>query len=210
MSGGLDQSLPHGFVRLRDVAPSILEDVRYAGSDNFTGAPVPGYEKPECWLLAPVAEALAAVARDAHGEGYGLVVWDAYRPQRASDHFLRWAQGSGPCDPVLRSRFHPRIDRRDLFEQGYLSRRSSHSQGAAVDLGLVDASGAPVDFGAPFDFFDPLSATDCPGAPAHARASRSLLRRLMEARGFRNYAAEYWHYGYPVAADSPFHDKPIR
>lgn len=83
---------PQSFVRLRDIAPGIVEDVRYAGPDNFTGAPVPGYGAAECWLLAPVAQALARVAQEAQGRGLALVVWDAYRPQRASDYFLRWSQ----------------------------------------------------------------------------------------------------------------------
>ena len=142
--------------------PRSRQDVRYAGPDNFTGAPVPGYGAAECWLLEPVAMALALVAQDAAARGLSLVVWDAYRPQRASDHFLRWSQApeEGEDAARLRGRFHPRIGRADLFARGFLSERSSHSRGAAVDLGLLDASGELLDFGAPFDFFDALSATD--------------------------------------------------
>lgn len=204
--------LPQGFVRLRDVAPGVRQDIRYAGADNFTGAPVPGYEAAECWLLEPVARALGEVARDAAREGLGLVVWDGYRPQRASDHFLRWSQSAGesPAAAQLRARFHPRVERRDLFARGFLSERSSHSRGCAVDLGLLDAAGALVDLGTGFDVFDDLSATDCPDVAQAARANRALLRRLMEARGFRNYTLEWWHFGYPVDADAPYLDAVIR
>lgn len=202
---------PQSFVRLRDVAPGIVEDVRYAGPDNFTGAPVPGYEVAECWLLAPVAQALARVAREAQGRGLALVVWDAYRPQRASDYFLRWSREpeDGEEAARLRGRFHPGVDRRDLFARGFLSERSSHSKGAAVDLGLLDGAGGLLDFGAPFDFFDAVSATGSADVPPAARANRALLLALMAAQGFRNYEPEWWHYGHPAGEHEPLHDWPI-
>lgn len=204
--------LPPGFVRLRDLAPEIGQDIRYAGPDNFTGAPVPGYEAADCWLLEPAARALGEVARDAAREGLGLLVWDGYRPQRASDHFLQWSRtdDDSPAAAQLRARFHPRVARRDLFARGFLSQRSSHSRGCAVDLGLCDSAGALLDLGTGFDVFDDLSATDCPDIAQEAHANRALLRRLMEARGFRNYALEWWHFGYPVADDQPYLDVVIR
>jgi D-alanyl-D-alanine dipeptidase len=206
------RALPAGLVRLADVAPSVRQDIRYAGADNFTGAPVPGYERAECWLLEAAALALARAASDAARRGLGLIVWDGYRPQRASDWFLRWSQAQDHSSGAesLRARFHPRIDRSRLFALGYLSERSSHSRGAAVDLGLVDAAGALVDMGTPFDFFDPASATDSQEAGEAARANRALLCDLMHAQGFRNYAAEWWHFGWPVADGVPFLDAPIR
>ena len=205
-------TMPQGLVRLRDVAPSIREDIRYASADNFTGAPAPGYEAAECWLLAPVAQALALVAQDAACEGLTLIVWDGYRPQRASDHFLLWSQSpdDSPVASRLRERFHPRLDKRDLFARGFLSERSSHSRGAAVDLGLLDATGALLDFGASFDFFEDLSATSSPDVSESARANRARLCRLMEMHGFRNYALEWWHFGFPVPDETPFFDAPIR
>jgi zinc D-Ala-D-Ala dipeptidase len=211
VNGRAGACLPPGFVRLRDIAPAIAQDVRYAGRDNFTGAPVPGYGAAECWLLEPVARALAAAADDAARSGLTLIVWDGYRPQRASDCFLRWSQSedAAPDAARLRERFHPRVDKRDLFAQGFLSEHSSHSRGSAVDLGLLDAAGALLDFGTPFDFFDALSATDCPDVSSAARANRAVLRNLMEARGFRNYALEWWHFGYPLPRQAPIHDQPI-
>ncbi|MDP2358929.1 MAG: M15 family metallopeptidase [Beijerinckiaceae bacterium] len=203
---------PTGFVRLRDVAPAIAQDVRYAGSDNFTGAPAPGYEAADCWLLAPVALALAGVAQDAAREGLQIIVWDGYRPQRASDYFLLWSQteDASPSAARLRAAYHPNIDKLDLFARGFLSRRSSHSRGSAVDLGLLDASGALLEFGTGFDFFDDLSGIDCLVVTEAAQANRRLLRRLMEARGFKNYPPEWWHFSFPVADDTQLLDAPIR
>lgn len=204
--------LPAGFVRLRDVAPAIAQDIRYAGADNFTGAPVPGYVAADCWLLARVAQALAAVALEAAQEGFQLIVWDGYRPQRASDHFLSWSRtwDASPEAGRLRAAYHPRIDKLELFARGFLSERSSHSRGSAVDLGLLNASGALLDFGACFDFFDDLSATDSPMVSDSAQANRARLRRLMEAQGFRNYPPEWWHFSLPVPDDTPLLDAPIR
>lgn len=204
--------LPPGFVRLRDAAPEIAQDIRYASANNFTGAPAPGYEAVDCWLLDPVARALAAVAQDAARQGVRLIVWDGYRPQRASDYFLAWSQSPDASDKAarLRAAYHPSIDKRDLFKRGFLSERSGHSRGLAVDLGLLNAAGEPLDFGTDFDFFDVLSAMDCVAVTLAAQSNRALLRRLMEARGFKNYAPEWWHFSYPVADDLPLLDAPIR
>ena len=204
--------LPPGFVRLREVAPAITQDIRYASANNFTGAPAPGYEAADCWLLEPVARALAAVAQDAAHDGVRLIVWDGYRPQRASDYFLLWSQTHDPSDKAtrLRAAYHPDIDKRDLFARGFLSERSGHSRGLAVDLGLLDADGALLKFGTDFDFFDNASAMDSAAVTQTAQANRALLRRLMEARGFKNYTPEWWHYSYAVADDLPLLDAPIR
>ncbi len=189
-----------------------MQDIRYAGSNNFTGRCAPGYEAADCWLLAAVAQALAAVSQDAARDGLQIVVWDGYRPQRASDYFLLWSKTADASDEAARlcAAYHPDIDKLDLFARGFLSERSSHSRGSAVDLGLLDASGALLDFGTGFDFFDDLSAIDCSAVTRIAQANRRLLRRLMEARGFKNYAPEWWHFSFPVADDTPLLDAPIR
>jgi D-alanyl-D-alanine dipeptidase len=204
--------LPPGFVQLREVAPEIAQDIRYASANNFTGAPAPGYEAADCWLLEPVARALAAVAQDAAHDGVRLIVWDGYRPQRASDYFLLWSQSHDASDEAarLRAAYHPAIDKRDLFERGFLSERSGHSRGLAVDLGLLDADGALLEFGTDFDFFDNASAMDSAAVTQAAQANRALLRTLMEARGFKNYTPEWWHYSYAVADDLPLLDALIR
>ena len=126
--------IPPRFVRLADVAPSIRQDIRYAGSDNFTGRPVPGYAAAECWLRKEAALALANVHTDALKQGLKLVVYDCYRPQRATNAFVKWANND--ADQIAKDRFFPGIEKRALFSQGYISRRSSHSTGLAVDIAI--------------------------------------------------------------------------
>lgn len=200
--------LPPGFVRLADVAPQIVQDVRYAGPDNFTGRPVPGYEAADCWARREMAEALTKASREAERRGYQLVVFDCYRPQRASDAFVKWAQDSS--DQIAKAKYYPAIDKRLLFEKGYIGRRSSHSAGVAVDLGLQRLDGSPVDFGTIFDLFDPRSAIDSKLVSRAARANRALLKAIMEPQDFANYPREWWHYTLKGFADAPLHDIPIR
>lgn len=184
------------FVSLAAVAPGIERDIRYAGSDNFVGAPIDGYEVVACWLTEPAARALAAVQADLAAEGLGLRVFDCYRPQRAVDHFVRWA--ADPADTATKARYYPRLAKADLFPLGYIADRSSHSRGSTVDVTLIQprADGVPVelDMGTPYDFFDPRSHTDSGAVSAKARTHRHRLRAAMERRGFANYPTEWWHF----------------
>lgn len=182
---------PQGFVRLAEVAPRIVQDIRYAGSDNFTGRTVPGYAKAECWLVRAAAQALARAQAEADREGLSLVVFDCYRPQKATDAFLRWARD--PADQARKVDYYPAVDKSRLFAQGYIGARSGHSLGATVDLGLA-RDGALLDFGSRFDLFDPRSATASTAVPAPARANRARLAALMARHGFANYPREWWHY----------------
>jgi D-alanyl-D-alanine dipeptidase len=133
------------------------------------------------------------------------VVFDCYRPQRAVDHFARWA--ADPADTATRAAHYPSVPKSELFERGYVARRSSHSRASTVDVGLVergpDGLPRPLDLGTPFDFFDPLSHTDAPGVDAAARARRLRLRAAMGRRGFRDLPQEWWHY---TLADEPWPD----
>ena len=199
--------LPPGFVRLADVAPTIVQDLRYAGSNNFTGRPVPGYEAADCWARRETAEALARVARDAALKGLRITAFDCYRPQRATDAFVRWA--NDPADQIAKAAFYPHIDKTQLFARGYIGRRSSHSAGVAVDVGLLHEDGSALDFGSGFDLFDPRSATASPLARGEARRNRDLLKALMEAHGFANYPREWWHYTFRGVVDPVYYDIPI-
>jgi D-alanyl-D-alanine dipeptidase len=195
-----------GFVDLAEVAPEIDVEMRYAGSDNFVGEPIDGYAAARCLLTRPAAQALAAAQRELESRGMGLRVYDCYRPQRAVDHFARWA--GGPPDPQTRARVHPSIEKERLFEAGYIARRSGHSRGSTVDLTLLerDARGAlrAVDMGTPFDFFDPASHTGSPAVAETQRAHRLLLRELMERAGFENLPEEWWHF---TLRDEPWPDR---
>lgn len=211
-SGGLprDAPAPDGtaapadLVDVQDIEPSIRTDIRYAGSNNFVGAPVDGYEAAKCLLSRPAAEALARVQRRLTADGLGLLVYDCYRPQRAVDHFVRWAEDT--ADVSTKSEFYPDVEKSRLFEEGYIAERSGHSRGSTVDLTLVrepttgvdvdsgDAAAGPLDMGTPYDFFDPRSHTESSEVTEEQSTNRLRLRQSMEAEGFRNYEAEWWHY----------------
>ena len=201
-NAGEDTVVPEGFVALADAVPGVVLEARYAGANNFTGAPVPGYEHGVLLLSRPAATALAAVAESLAPVGLGLKILDAYRPQRAVDHFLHWT--TLPDDPVSKARYYPRLEKSELFARGYLVRQSSHSRGSTVDLTLVDLPGGEqLDMGGIFDFFDPCSRPDCPHASAAQRANRWLLRTVMERHGFEPLAEEWWHF---TLRDEPWPD----
>lgn len=203
-------------VWLRDFAPRVREDIRYAGSDNFVGRPIDGYDAAKCLLTRPAAAALARAEQALAAEGFGLVVYDCYRPARAVRDFVRWARDLS--DQRTKQDYYPEVPKEQLFERGYIAERSGHSRGSTVDLSLLrrvtgeDGSRfVPVDMGTPYDFFDPRSHTDAPAASASARRHRDRLRDAMTAAGFRNLPEEWWHY---TLIDEPhpdlFFDVPVR
>lgn len=181
-----------GFVALADVAPTIRQDLRYAGDRNFVGGPLDGYDKATCLLAAPAAHALRHAQELLAGTGHSLLVLDGYRPQQAVDHMRRWAVG--PEDRRTRARFHPRVPKSRLFGPDYIHTRSGHSRGSTVDVTVVDGDGRALDMGTPFDFFDPLSHTLSRSVPSAARAHRRLLTSVMAEAGFRNLPTEWWHF----------------
>ena len=202
-----------GLVDIRTLAPDIAEDLKYAGSDNFVGTPVNGYEAARCYLLRPAAEALARVERDLRAGHRRLLLWDCYRPARAVAHFVRW--GGDLADQRTKAAHYPHLDKRVLLGD-YIAPRSGHSRGATMDLTLMqcdagDAHCAPLDMGTPFDYFDPLANTDNPDVTPAQRANRDLLREAMRRGGFRNYKFEWWHYTLdPEPTPDTYYDLPIR
>lgn len=168
---------------VQTLAPEIRVGLRYATSDNFTGAPLPGYEGNHAYLRREAAAALARVARRAEQEGYALYVFDAYRPVRATDAMVAWTERAG---------------RQNLVRDGYIASRSRHNLGLAIDLTLVDTrTNAPLEMGTPFDTFSPAAHTA--NASGRTLSNRRLLERLMTAEGFVNYDQEWWHYSFDVA-----------
>jgi len=195
------QTPPPGFARLADIAPQVAQEMRYAGANNFTGKPVPGYRAPQCWLRADAARALATADRTARAQGITLVVYDCYRPTRAVRAFADWSQSA---DEATKPAYFPNVDKRSLFAQGYIALQSTHSTGLAVDLG---AKG--LDFGTPFDFFDKSSWTGSRVSP-QARRNRDKLVALMRRAGFVNYPREWWHFSLKGAAGAPGYDAEIQ
>ncbi len=199
-----------GFVDAAAVVSGLVVEMRYAGSHNFVGRPVAGYERPLCLLTHQAAAALAEVQRDLAPRGLGLKVYDCYRPARAVAHFVRWARD--PDDTATKSEFYPGQDKRNLFREGYIATRSGHSRGSTVDLTLVHlATGKEIDMGSPFDLFDARSWPSHPGLPEAARRNRALLGEAMRKRGFRGHRKEWWHF---TLAGEPYpgtiFDFPIR
>ena len=201
---------PAGFVRLGDAIPGIMLDARYYGADNFVGAPVDGYEAPAAILTQPAAAALRQVQAALRARGFALKVFDAYRPQTAVDHFVRWA--ADPADDRTKAEYYPDVPKSELFARGYIAEMSGHSRGSTVDLTVVRLSdGAELDMGTPFDFFGPESAVDYDDLTDAQRANRRLLADAMLAHGFEPYPEEWWHY---TLADEPYpgtyFDFPVR
>ena len=188
--------LPEGFVYLDEAIPDLVVDLRYAAADNFVGQPVDGYRKARAILSAPAAAALAGAQEALRPFGLGLKLFDAYRPQRAVDHFVRW--GRDLDDQRTKAEYYPGVAKEDLFTEGYIAARSSHSRGSTVDVTIVyrDETGAlhELDMGSPYDFFGPVSWPDSPAATAPQRANRLLLQSLMKAHGFAHYPKEWWHF----------------
>lgn len=198
------------FVDAAGLVPGLALDLRYAGSDNFVGRPIAGYEAPRCLLTRPAARALARVQAALAREGLGLKVFDCYRPLRAVADFAAWARDA--ADTRMKAAYYPRVDKADLFRLGYIAERSAHSRGSTVDLTLVRlADGAELDMGTPFDLFDETSATDSPRVGPVAMRNRHRLRDAMIRAGFTPYPQEWWHFTlkrepYP---DTAF-DRPVR
>jgi D-alanyl-D-alanine dipeptidase len=178
---------------VRQLDSSIVIELRYATSNNFTGAPLPGYLANRAYLRREGAAALARVQRDLRSQGLGIKIFDAYRPVRATLAMVDWTE---------------RVNRPDLLKDGYIASRSRHNLGLAVDLTLIEnASGRELEMGTPFDTFS--AAAHTANASGEAAANRQKLKTAMEREGFVNYDQEWWHFSF--AAPNPLRfDRPIR
>lgn len=202
-----------GMVDVATLAPGIARDMRYAGSHNFVGRPIEGYEAPRCYLLRPVAEALVRVEAALEADHRRLLVFDCYRPVRAVEDFMRWARD--PDDVRNKAEFYPLLDKTALVP-GYIAEHSGHSRGATLDLTIeqCDAGGGrcePLDMGTGFDYFGELAHTDSPHVTDAQRGNRHRLREAMQAQGFENYVDEWWHYTLKPEPDPGIaYDFPVR
>ena len=182
-----------GFVSIGDAIPDVLLDIRYYSAFNFIGERIDGYEEPIALLTREAAEALKAVSDEAMGLGFRLKVFDAYRPQKAVDHFVRWAKD--PADIRMKRYFYPDLEKKDIIPRHYIAEHSGHSRGGTVDLTLFDmASQRDLDMGGTFDFFGERSHPDYAGVSELQHENRMLLQRLMVKHGFRPLDSEWWHF----------------
>ncbi|WP_237324864.1 M15 family metallopeptidase [Streptomyces sp. CBMAI 2042] len=224
---------PEGFVTLRSVDPTIIQEMRYTTAHTFLGERVDGYRQPVCILTRPAARALHLAQKRLLRQGYALKVYDCYRPQRAVDHFVRWAKDLD--DQSMKGEFYPLVDKSRLFEDGYIAEKSGHSRGSTVDLTLVRLPALPtrpyrpgerltpcfapkgerfpdnsVDMGTGYDCFDTLSHTDAPRIQGVQRANRQLLKRTLTEVGFVNLPEEWWHFTHkPELFPDTYFDFPI-
>jgi D-alanyl-D-alanine dipeptidase len=172
---------------------SIVVDLRYATSNNFTGAPLPGYLANRAYLRREAAAALARVQRGLRPQGLGIKIFDAYRPVRATLAMVDWTE---------------RVNRPDLLKDGYIASRSRHNLGLAIDLTVIElATRRELEMGTPFDTFS--AAAHTANASGEAAANRQILKAAMEREGFLNYDQEWWHFSFNVPNPLRF-DRPIR
>jgi D-alanyl-D-alanine dipeptidase len=184
--------------------PGLVVEMRYAGEENFIGRRIDGYRKAKCLLSRQAADALKSAQEEAARFGLSLKVYDCYRPQRAVDHFVRWA--ADPKDVARRDAYYPNVPKAELFARGYIAEKSGHSRASTVDV-TIDG----LDMGGAYDFFDESSHPDSKAVDGEARANRLALRLLMIRHGFRPYDKEWWHFTlegepYPDA----YFDAPVK
>lgn len=185
--------LPDGFCYVHDVIDDVLLDIRYAGEHNFVGKPIDGYLAPYAVMTTQAADALKKAADTFREMGYRLKIFDAYRPQSAVKHFVRWSQDAD--DMKMQAEFYPEYKTKSrIVDEGYIARNSSHMRGSAVDLTLVDMDGNELDMGTCFDYFGKRSWHGAKGLTQEQEENRELLKNVMEANGFRPFEQEWWHY----------------
>ncbi|AIL12850.1 hypothetical protein IM40_03925 [Candidatus Paracaedimonas acanthamoebae] len=220
----LDKTLPEGFAYLDVIDPSIQFSLRYYSHDNFIGKPIEGYLAERVIMTENAAKALCKAQALFKKDGYSIVVYDSYRPQTAVDHFSRWSQDA--TDQTMKALFYPRIDKADVFELGYISKKSGHSRGSTVDLSLIHESvnlkkitptsrilngsveilfldDGTLDMGSSFDLLDETSHYQNNLINEEHFNRRTYLKEVMETCGFKPYAKEWWHF---TLKDEPFPD----
>lgn len=189
-------ALPKGFVYLKDVDPTILQDMRYFSANNFVGRPIKGYQAAQCILTKEAALALAKVQQQLKQQKLGLKVYDCYRPQMAVDDFIAWSENVN--DQKMKNEYYPNVDKRAVFKLGYVAMRSGHSRGSTVDLTVVhlDGNHLPIELkmGTHFDFMDETSHPTATNIPKNAQYNRTFLQSAMRIGGFLPLDTEWWHF----------------
>jgi D-alanyl-D-alanine dipeptidase len=207
------------FVTITDVVPDVILEIRYFGTYNFVGTRIDGYEEPTALLTKQAADSLKAVSDDVIKLGYRLKIYDAYRPQKGVDHFVRWAEDI--ADTLMKSYFYPDLDKSVLFPQDYICLKSGHTRGSTLDLTLFDmTTEKELDMGGTFDWFGRESHPDFCGNPEMGEyeapsgavrgaiteqqfKNRMILRQAMLRHGFKPFDTEWWHF---TLKDEPFPD----
>ncbi len=190
------------FVVVRQVIPDAILEFRYHSTFNFVGDRIDGYDEPCALLTREAALALKAASDDLMAQGYRIKIYDAYRPQDAVNHFVRWAKDLK--DTRMKEYFYPEVDKSQLFSSGYIAKRSGHSRGSTVDITLFDLStGKDADMGGTFDYFGDASHYEYKKLTPEQKNNRLILRKAMTAHGFKPISTEWWHF---TLIDEPYPD----
>lgn len=207
--------LPNGFVYLKDFDPTIIQNLRYYDDENFVGIKIEGYKSDKVILSREAAVKLATVQKELLADGYSLVIYDAYRPQKAVNHFMKWSEDLS--NQVTKGKYYPLIDKSNIFNLGYVAEKSGHSRGSTVDLTIIKSDSilkkvsvhdrkllndqvisylddGTVDMGSSFDLFDKASHHDSKLIDKKYLGMRNYLRAIMKKNGFKEYEQEWWHY----------------
>lgn len=181
------------FVTIQKEIPNIKIDLRYASSNNFIGEKIDGYHSNKAIITIEAAHALKKIQLELEKKGLSLIIYDAYRPQKAVNHFKRWAKNLN--DTLMKKDFYPNVAKKDLFKAGYISSRSRHSSGSTVDVSIYDSKkNSVLDMGSPYDFFGKQSWVNYSKLTKIQKNNRQLLQNIMLQNGFRNYPKEWWHF----------------
>ena len=192
-SAFFDNNLEDGFVYLNDTDDSIIIDLKYYSRENFTGQFVEGYLSNTAILTKESALALSNAQDDFNKLGYSLILYDAYRPQRAVDFFVQWSKNLN--DTINKRIYYPNVKKSELFELGYIASKSGHSRGSTVDVSLIEISTNKVlDMGTIFDYFGIESHTFFNDISEKQKSNRLILYEIMSNNGFKNYSKEWWHF----------------
>ena len=188
-----NNNLEEGFVYLKDIDKTIIVDLKYYSTENFTGQYIDGYQSNSAILTKESAVALSKVQDDLNKLGYSLILYDAYRPQRAVDYFIQWSNKLN--DTIYKAIYYPNFNKSELFKLGYIAYKSGHSRGSTVDVSLIDIkTNKELDMGTIFDYFGIESSTFYKNINEDQKANRMILYEIMTKHGFKNYSKEWWHF----------------
>ena len=217
------------FVYLSDIDPTIKQSVRYATSENFTGQKVDGYNAEKIIIKREAALRLKKVQEYFQTKNYTLVIYDAYRPQRAIQNYITWAENS---DISTKEHYYPTLDKSVLFEKGYICKTSNHCKGYTADLTIMDLNSSlhaikistrilknsekisflddgTLDMGTSLDCFHEASHHGSDLISNKAKINRKLLEDTMDKFGFTTIESEWWHYTLKGTENSEDYDFPI-
>ena len=194
--------LPEGFVYIEDLVTNINIDLKYYTKDNFVGKKINGYKGPVAISTKETALALKEIQKDLKHFNYGLKIFDCYRPQRAVNHFVKWAKNN---DRNMKNIHYPNVKKHNLFKEGYIASKSGHSRGSTVDLTIIDLkNGKELDMGTIYDYFGKESWIEYTGLTVYQKQNRLLLHSVMNKYGFKSLKEEWWHF---TLSNEPYPNK---